>query len=239
MSPVVVAALLAALAAWLAVPVPATDRLRSLTATPTSPSRPSVSTVTTVLTPLACLVLLGPVVGLVAAVVATPAARAAVATLETAAARRRDDLLRRQLPVALDLVVAVLASGRPAVVAFEAVGDVVGEPLATELGKVGRRLRSGTDLSSVWEVLARHRVLGPVGRAFRRAEQSGSPVAAVLAAAAADLRRDRAAQARERARAVGVRTAAPLGLCFLPAFFLVGIVPTLIGVASGLDLLGG
>ncbi|MGQ2913044.1 MAG: type II secretion system F family protein, partial [Aeromicrobium sp.] len=61
----------------------------------------------------------------------------------------------------------------------------------------------------------------------------------VLAAAAADLRRDRASQARERARAVGVRTAAPLGLCFLPAFFLVGIVPTLIGVASGLDLLGG
>ncbi|WP_311209582.1 MULTISPECIES: type II secretion system F family protein [unclassified Aeromicrobium] len=233
------AALVAAAAAWLAVPVPATDRLRALTTVPTSRRRPSPISVATVLTPIACLVVLGPVIGLLVALAATPAARAAVATMATASSRRRDEQLQRQLPVALDLVVAVLASGRPAVVAFEVVGEVVPEPLATELQQVGRRLRSGTDLPAVWEVLARHRVLGAVGRAFRRAEQSGSPVAAVLAAAAADLRRDRASQARERARAVGVRTAAPLGLCFLPAFFLVGIVPTLIGVASGLDLLGG
>jgi hypothetical protein len=31
-----------------------------------------------------------------------------------------------------------------------------------------------------------------------------------------------------------VRTAAPLGACFLPAFFLVGVVPTIIGVVGTL-----
>lgn len=233
------AALAAAAAAWLAVPVPATRRLRSLGGAPAARARPPSTLLVTLLVPVACLLLLGPVVGVLAALVATPAARAAVASLRSTAARRRDDRLQQQLPVALDLVVAVLASGRPAVVAFEVVAEVTAAPVSEELGLVATRLRSGADLASVWDVLARHRVLGVVGRAFRRAEQSGSPVADVLAAAATDLRRDRAARARERARAVGVRTAAPLGLCFLPAFFLVGIVPALLGVAAGLDLLGG
>jgi hypothetical protein len=34
---------------------------------------------------------------------------------------------------------------------------------------------------------------------------------------------------QKRARTVGVRAAGPLGLCFLPAFMLVGIVPTVVG----------
>lgn len=234
----VLAAALAALSVWLLVPVPAVARLRGLSAAPRDRNRPSPVLVATVLVPVASVLLLGPVVGVVAALVATPAARAGVASLATAGERRRERLLERQLPLALDLVVAVLASGRPAVVAFAVVGEVVPSPLADELQAVAARLRSGSDPAAVWDVLARRPVLAPVGRAFRRAEQSGSPVADVLAAAAADVRRDRASRARERARAVGVRTAAPLGLCFLPAFFLVGIVPTLIGVASGLDLLG-
>lgn len=232
------AALAAAAAVWCAVPAPATARLRALDGPAPPRSRPSSTLLATLLVPVACLVVLGPVVGAVAALVATPAARAAVASLASAAGRRRDERLAQQLPVALDLVVAVLASGRPAVVAFEVVAEVTEPPVAEELGLVARRLRSGADLASVWDVLVQHPVLGVVGRAFRRAEQSGAPVADVLAATAADLRRDRAATARERARAVGVRTAAPLGLCFLPAFFLVGIVPSLLGVAAGLDLLG-
>jgi hypothetical protein len=31
-----------------------------------------------------------------------------------------------------------------------------------------------------------------------------------------------------------VLIAAPLGLCFLPAFLLIGVVPVLIGLAGGL-----
>lgn len=232
------AVVLAGLAAWLAVPDPPSTRLRGLWSVPRRRAAPSPVLATTLLAPVACVVLLGPVTGLVAAFAVTPAARAVVASLSTASARRRAARLRAQLPPTLDLVVSVLSAGRPAVVAFEVVGDVVPEPMAEELRTVAARLRSAGDLAAVWDVLARHPDLGPVGRAFRRAEQSGSPVADVLAGAAADARRGRAAQARERARAVGVRTAAPLGLCFLPAFFLVGIVPTLIGVASGLRLLG-
>ena len=55
--------------------------------------------------------------------------------------------------------------------------------------------------------------------------------------AAEELRREARADARRRGRAVGVRTAAPLGLCFLPAFFCIGILPTLLAVLGGLELL--
>ncbi|MPZ96075.1 MAG: type II secretion system protein, partial [Propionibacteriales bacterium] len=37
-------------------------------------------------------------------------------------------------------------------------------------------------------------------------------------------------------RSVGVRAAAPLGLCFLPAFVLIGIVPAIAGAFAALDL---
>ena len=35
-----------------------------------------------------------------------------------------------------------------------------------------------------------------------------------------------------QARALGVRSAGPLGLCFLPAFVLIGIVPLVIGLVD-------
>ncbi len=233
------ACLCAAAAVWLVLPAPALDRHRALIGAPPSRRRPSPRLAVTVLVPVASLLVLGPAPGAVVALVATPVARAAVATRVSAAERRRRELAALQLPAALDLLVAVLASGRPVVVALDVVAGTVPPPLQQELQEVVGRLRSGADASAVWDVLLGHATLGVLARAFRRAEQSGAPVAAVLAATAADVRRDAAARSRERARAVAVRTAAPLGLCFLPAFLLVGIVPSLLGVASGLDLLAG
>ncbi len=233
------ACLCAAAAVWLVLPAPAVARHRALLGAPPPRRRPSPQLAVTVLVPAASLVVLGPVPGVVVALVATPVARAAVATRVSAAERRRRELAARQLPAALDLVVAVLASGRPVVVALDVVAGAVPAPVQQELQEVVGRRRSGADAAAVWDVLLGHATLGVLARALRRAEQSGAPVAAVLAATAADTRRDAAARSRERARAVAVRTAAPLGLCFLPAFLLVGIVPSLLGVASGLDLLGG
>lgn len=238
MTTAVLTAALSGAAVWLALPGPATRRLRSLGPDATARrSLPSLPTLVTVLVPAACLVVLGPTAGVLAAVPATPIARAAAQGAVTSAARRRRELAQAQLPAALDLLVAVLASGRPAGVAFDVVSEVTPPPLGPDLAHVGSRVRTAPDVAVVWSTLATHAVLGPVARAFRRAEQTGTPVAGVVAAAAEEVRRDRMAVAREKARAVGVRTAAPLGLCFLPAFFLVGIVPTLIGVGSELGRL--
>ena len=51
-----------------------------------------------------------------------------------------------------------------------------------------------------------------------------------------DLARSARADTEERARAVGVKAALPLGLCLLPAFVLIGIVPLVVALLSALEL---
>ncbi|HEY9566052.1 MAG TPA: type II secretion system protein, partial [Nocardioides sp.] len=61
-----------------------------------------------------------------------------------------------------------------------------------------------------------------------RAHGSGVPVAEVVRRLGVDLAREARADAEDRARTVGVRAALPLGLCLLPAFLLIGIVPVVV-----------
>ena len=179
---------------------------------------------------------LGPGVGLVLAGANVLVGRRLRSSAEPAAVRRRRARVRAQLPTALDLLVAALESGQPPTSALELVAGAIEGPLADDLAAVAARLKVAADPWDVWDELARDSALGSVGRAFRRAETSGVPVARVVAEVATEIRREHHAVRRDRGRRVAVRTAAPLGLCFLPAFFLVGIVPTVVGVFSNLDL---
>ena len=67
-------------------------------------------------------------------------------------------------------------------------------------------------------------------------------LAAALGVTAAMVRAHRQAQAAAdlaalaAARAVGVRAAVPLGLCLLPAFVLIGIVPLVVALLADLKL---
>ncbi len=69
-----------------------------------------------------------------------------------------------------------------------------------------------------------------------RALESGAPLADGLTRLAADRRRERNTQVQRRARTVGVKAAGPLAACFLPAFMLIGVVPTIAGAFSRLLL---
>ncbi len=172
--------------------------------------------------------MLGPTWGVVVGAALMPLAHRTVGRLESSATRRHQARLRADLPMALDLVVAALVVGRPPVMAFTLAAEATADPLGAELALVAGRLAIVADPVSVWQSIADDPALGPVGRAFRRAEASGMPVAEIVRGVADEVRRDRMARLRERSQRVGVHTAAPLGLCFLPAFFLVGIVPTVI-----------
>lgn len=231
------AALLAAAAAWLAVPAPATRRLHGLRDETSVDRGPTPRQWLLLIVPVLCVLVLGPLSGAVAAVVVTPVAVGVIGGLETSAARRRAQLMRQQVPRALDLMAAVLEAGRDPGTTFSVVAEVTPEPLSSELRVVATRLGTGSHPSDVWALLVDHGELSPVGRAFRRAAESGVSVAQVIGQAADDARRQRRAAARARSRAVGVRTAVPLGVCFLPAFFCVGIGPTLIGLFGSLDVL--
>jgi tight adherence protein B len=64
------------------------------------------------------------------------------------------------------------------------------------------------------------------------AERAGVPASGLLRACAVDSRADAAAAGLERAERLGVRLVLPLGVCVLPAFVLVGVVPVVLGILS-------
>lgn len=135
-----------------------------------------------------------------------------------------------RLAVALDLLAAALDAGLSPVSALAAL--VASKPRAVEarMERTIAMIEASGDPRAAWRVLADDAVLGPLGAALARSEQSGAPVAESVRVLAGDSRRQYRNDRLERARRVGVRTAAPLGLCFLPAFFLIAVVPTIAGL---------
>lgn len=159
-----------------------------------------------------------------------------LARFGTTEGRKRGQRVAADLPVAVDLLAACLASGSTPVAAAHVVSQAVGGPIGESLGRVVSLLRLGGDPIDSWGVLDDDPLLAPLGRAVARAMTSGAPVAAALEHVAATAREDRRVAVEEAARKVGVKAAAPLGLCFLPAFVLLGVVPVAAGIATTIHL---
>lgn len=225
----IIAAVAAALAAWLMVR-PARRRPRRST---TLPRR--------VIVRLACAglgvvvaILVEGVVGVAAGVVVALVAPLLVTRMESRAQRHRRESLERQAPAAADLMAACLAAGATPVDAVRAVSTALGDPIAEPLGRLTGALDLGADPSRAWAALAVDAPLRPLARAAARSAETGAPLAALLAAVADDQRDEARARAEATARASGVKSVAPLAACFLPAFLLIGIVPVVASLAAPL-----
>jgi Flp pilus assembly protein TadB len=169
-----------------------------------------------------------------AGVVAAVVAWRAVGRLEAPAVRREREEAAAQLPVLVDLLAAALAAGAPCDRAVAAVCDAWPGAAAARLGRARAALGLGVDPVAVWEEVATDAALAPLGRALARAAASGAPIARTVARLADELAETSRAGVEDRARTVGVRAAVPLGLCLLPAFVLLGIVPLAAGLLGGL-----
>lgn len=75
---------------------------------------------------------------------------------------------------------------------------------------------------------------GVVHACLGAAWSGGAAPGPALRATGDRLARESAARAREAAERLGVRLVVPLGACLLPAFVLVGLVPVVVVLASGL-----
>jgi len=212
-------------------PVPRGFRMAERRSEPTDgPRRDRVRPMVSLLTGLVCALLLGGPVGWVAGVlIAVGLMRP---RLEPRAVRARRARVVAELPIAIDLLAACLRGGGAWHESVEAVAGAVGGPLGAELARVAARIRLGADPAAEWLSLTHDPVLAPLGRAAARAASGGAPLAATLARLARDQRRVARVAAATRARSAGVRAVAPLGLCFLPAFILLGIVPAVAGIAA-------
>ncbi len=153
---------------------------------------------------------------------------------EPPARRRRREQVRRDLPHAVALFAAALRSGSAPGPALVLVAQALPGP-ATDPGRVvASRIALGADPAQAWRWLAEEPGLGPWGRAMARAHDTGAPVVVAVERLAADLAAQARAEVEDTARTVGVRAAVPLGLCLLPAFLLVGIVPVVAGLLGSL-----
>jgi pilus assembly protein TadC len=177
----------------------------------------------------ACVTGLGIDSGLLAATVATPLALTVTTRLHTRPERVR---AAPYLALTLDLVAVALRAGQPLAAAL-----LIAAPAATgtsgeHLARVGGLLRLGADPMEVWREAADDPVLFPVAAAARRSATSGIRLAAGFEQVAREMRLQLRAAATARAERVGVFAAAPLGLCFLPAFVCLGIAPIVVGIAD-------
>lgn len=172
----------------------------------------------------------------VAAVLAGVAAWWVIGRTESPAERRIRRQVRADLPHLVDLLAAALRGGATPGDGLRMACAALPGPAATRLRGISGRLELGVDPERVWESLEADPDLAPLGRALARSHRTGAAVVSSVEQLADELGRSAMAEVEERARAVGVRAALPLGLCLLPSFLLLGIVPLVVGMLSELDL---
>jgi Flp pilus assembly protein TadB len=152
-------------------------------------------------------------------------------------AARRLALRRAAAPAVLDLLGAALLAGLNPHRAVLRVAERAPAVLRDDLGLAAAVLRLGGTPAA-----ALHAAAGRAGldefraaaHAMETAERWGAPPAEALAARAAALRSRARLSAEAEAGRAAVRLAFPLVLCFLPAFALLTVVPTVAGAIRAL-----
>ncbi|MET9492272.1 type II secretion system F family protein [Nocardia sp. NPDC006630] len=140
----------------------------------------------------------------------------------------------------LDLFAACLRAGLPAAAAAGAVAPGAPEPLTSVLRRAADLLALGADPVTAWEQATAgcgDDGVAALARMARRSARSGAGLASAVTELAEQRRGAVEDVAAARAERAGVLIGGPLGLCFLPAFVCLGIVPVVIGLAG--HVLGG
>ncbi|MGI8879419.1 MAG: type II secretion system F family protein [Jatrophihabitans sp.] len=136
------------------------------------------------------------------------------------------------VPMALDLVAACLRSGAALAVAVRAVADAPGVQLGDSFGRLAGILELGVDPADAAPMIADDPDAAVFVALASRSASSGMRLADVFTRHAEQLRRDRTDRGLRRANRVGAQALVPLGLCFLPAFVCLGVVPMVAGLAG-------
>ncbi|MEV6215788.1 type II secretion system F family protein [Nocardia sp. NPDC051833] len=140
---------------------------------------------------------------------------------------------------AFDLLAACLRAGLPMAAAARASAGTAPPVLRAALLRAADLLALGADAATAWERAAADAVgsagadeVESLARLARRSARSGSSLAAAVGELAGQRREAVEDAAVARAERAGVLIGGPLGLCFLPAFVCLGIVPVVIGLAD-------
>ena len=134
----------------------------------------------------------------------------------------------------LDVLAACLRSGMAVSTAAAGVAESAPASMAAMLRRAADLLALGADPARAWtgpgNPADKH--MQAFMRMARRSASSGVALAQGIEDLAVQLRGDAADAASARAERASVLIAGPLGLCYLPAFLCLGIVPVVAGLAG-------
>ncbi|MER7079090.1 Type II secretion system (T2SS), protein F [Saccharopolyspora kobensis] len=176
----------------------------------------------------------GLVMGVLIGLAAALAARRWSALME----RRRERTDPLVLAAGWDLLAAGMRAGLPVPVVVRAVAEELTGSARRTLREVAAHLALGSDAVTSWEPALANPDTAELARAARRTARTGQGLAEVAAELAERARATVAEQAEARAQRAAVWISAPLGLCFLPAFLCLGVVPVVAGTLNRLAVPG-
>jgi pilus assembly protein TadC len=134
-----------------------------------------------------------------------------------------------------DVLAACLAAGMATATATAAAAVLAPPALADQLTRAAHLLALGAGTDRAWADPGTGDRHGAVlARLARRSGSSGAALAGSVADLADQVRVDAGAAADAAAERASVLIAGPLGLCYLPAFICLGIVPVVAGLAGDL-----
>ena len=139
-------------------------------------------------------------------------------------------------PLMLDLIGAMLGAGASVEQALGVLAGSCSAPVANKLLAVRSALELGAGWAAAWDTgpapreAVDRRSIDELRTALAFAVATGAPSAAIVHARAEQLRRRQNRSMERRAAALGVRLVVPLGVCALPAFACLGIVPVVLAL---------
>ena len=146
----------------------------------------------------------------------------------------------RDTPVFIDLLAATLASGATMQSSLlAAVNAMQDSPIKTRLAPVLAAIELGADPRDAWSTLIDEPVLGQLALTVMRSYDTGAGLEPVLVGIASEMRREHRSRVEVAARTAGVKAVIPLAVCFLPAFFALGVVPIVASLAESTGMLPG
>jgi Flp pilus assembly protein TadB len=194
----------------------------------------AVPHIATTLGGVSLAVLVGGVAGTVVGAIVTAAGWWVIRRSRRPRAPTADITTRLRLAGPLDLLAACLRAGLPVPTALDAVSGAAPAEVAAALRSAAALLALGSEPGEAWAPVRAVPGLGELAVAAIRTSRSGAAFAMTAGDLAERLREELATEAEERAERSGVALALPVGLCFLPAFFCLGVLPVVLGLAGRL-----
>lgn len=148
-------------------------------------------------------------------------------------ADRRAEAITLALPDVLDQLTVSVEAGLGFEAALARMSRTNDDPLSEEFGRMLQDIRLGSARVDALDAMAKRSQVDDLRTmilALRQAEALGVPLARTLRTISTEMREKRRFRAEERAHRLPVLMIFPLGLCILPALFIVMLGPAMIRI---------